>query len=579
MFQFEDRRSKMFLLAAAVLAVVLISFLPNQDVFILIKVIFLALLIGGLAYGIKAGMLDMEREEDEGEDTTDEKGDSIVDLSRGKGIHLTTVEDIEHHFDLFLETFLPLLKQILVANSVILLLVNFYKKKFYLRAHHTDQPNLLSSEEYFELTEGLPALILKSQQPLLENHLPESEHLLPYYKEKGGAKSFMGVPLFFDDLLIGILCVDSRLEESFSDDDLSILTELSKILTIQLASSNKLYEYETKNWTTQFLFNFSKRLMELRDKSALFSFLEQELPKTFGGDRITISERLNSETGRIIRVKGVSRELEQGMEFPLNDGLIGWVLRKNQPMMVNDFDKKENYIPRFFLEEEATPEYKSLLAIPIARDNEAQMVISLESRKSNSYTEQQKQILETIAYQIAAFLEKVEIIEQLKSHNLMDNLTGLGNERAFRQELNKEINRSREFQKSFVLELRKFNIPRAELDAKLQKKLIEEILSFILPSDHYKDYIFRLENLTFAILWPEKNLKEIVGNIQASIQQIAEKRAWADGFVEEVFVHSGVVQYPDDGKNMENLIENARHALRKSQARGANKVEIFEALS
>ena len=99
------------------------------------------------------------------------------------------------------------------------------------------------------------------------------------------------------------------------------------------------------------------------------------------GVLVRISERAGKDSGKIVFTSGDVNPVDIGVEYPDNEGLLGWVIRKNQSLMVDDFAAKENYIPRLFLNEHPAEDLKSLLAVPVLIDEEAQVVISVESRK------------------------------------------------------------------------------------------------------------------------------------------------------------------------------------------------------
>ncbi|NIU01249.1 MAG: GAF domain-containing protein, partial [Nitrosopumilaceae archaeon] len=84
------------------------------------------------------------------------------------------------------------------------------------------------------------------------------------------------------------------------------------------------------------------------------------------------------------------------------------VFRKNQSLMVDDFAAKENYVPRFHMQEAPDLHYRSFLSVPVSHKGNVRATIALESFKSNQFKEQSKQILETMAYQISSFLEKTD---------------------------------------------------------------------------------------------------------------------------------------------------------------------------
>ncbi|NIU00641.1 MAG: GAF domain-containing protein, partial [Nitrosopumilaceae archaeon] len=263
--------------AGILLFLFLLSFLPNSSLNIFIKIITLLVVAGWGYYYLKNYGLEFFQEQNRPvEKQTNAIPSSDDDSSNLAGIKVD--KSVEEHFNHFLSTIFPLIKQTLVGNTVVLLLFNFYKKRFYRRYQISDFEDQLNPAPFYELSQGLPSLVFKNKQSLLENHLPENKNLLPYYiSAELPAKSFLGVPLMLDDYIIGVLCIDSNVPESFSEEDLQILFEFSKIISIQLAESNKLYEYETENWSTHLLYEFSKDILNLPDKVSIWQFLGERL--------------------------------------------------------------------------------------------------------------------------------------------------------------------------------------------------------------------------------------------------------------------------------------------------------------
>ena len=122
-------------------------------------------------------------------------------------LQIESDRDVEKIFDSFLSTISPLIKTTLVADSVVLFFVNFSKKKFYVRFKVTDFEDQFTKESFIELDRGLPAVVFKNKSSLIENHLPDSENLIPYYSRKEPiTKSFLGVPVYYKQQVVGVLC-------------------------------------------------------------------------------------------------------------------------------------------------------------------------------------------------------------------------------------------------------------------------------------------------------------------------------------------------------------------------------------
>lgn len=553
----------------------LISFLPNSPIFIAVKILliitaFIFFYIYQNGSALEEGTSSAVTE---GQDSDDIDYSDVAD----EPLQINSDRDVEKIFDSFLSTVTPLIKVTLVAESVVLLLVNFTKKQFYIRFRVTDFEDQFLRENFIDLDKGLPSLVFKNKSSLIENHLPNSENLVPYYSEKEAfAKSFLGVPVYYKQQIVGVLCADNSAEESFSRDDLKILTMFAQLIKLQLLSSNKLYEYETENWIAKVLYDFSKEIMQLQTSDELWKFLGGFLKKVFGADRVIISKRVTETRAQLSYINQNTPAIKIGYEFPLNEGIIGWVFRKNQSLIVDDFSEKENYVPRFHLQEAPNPQYRSFLSVPVSNNGDVRATISLESFRSNQFKDQSKKILETLAYQIASFLEKIDIIERLNEQNIFDANTGLGNNKALQRELDHEIKRSREFDKCFSLVLFKLNLHKKEPSESIDDKLVTEFLTFTLPLLPKSSNFFRLYNDTVAMVLAEKLLREVLPIIQNVCERVNLKKIWVDGLVEDFNINCGLVQFPEMGDNQRELIEKAMQATAKAVKNGPNTSALYE---
>lgn len=552
----------------------LISFLPNSAIFLAIKVLLIITAFIFL-YSYQDRFVFNQRDYS----SEEEDGNLIDDISNvaDEPLQIESDRDVEKIFDSFLATITPLIKTTLVADSVVFFLMNFSKKKFYIRFKVTDFEDQFTRESFIELDQGLPAIVFKNKSSLIENHLPNSDNLIPYYSHKEQpAKSFLGVPVYYKQQVIGVLCVDSSAEESFSNDDLKIITMFSQLIKLQLISSNKLYEYETENWIARILYDFSKEVLQFQSSVELWKFLGEFLRKNFGADRIIISERMSETNGKISFINQSSPALKFGQEFPLNEGIIGWVFRKDQSLMVNDFTEKENYVPRFYMHESPEMQYRSLLSVPVSNDGDVRATISIECFKNNQFKDQTKKILETMAYQISSFLEKIEVIEKLSEQNIIDTGTGLGNIKALQKELDREIRRSKEYDKYFSIILFKLNYHKKNSGDGVHDKLVSEFLSFSLPEFPKSSNIFRINQNSIAIILAEKLLQEVIPIVKGICEKIGTKSIWADGLIEDFNINCGLVQYPEMGDNSSELIEKAQFAVTKAELKGPNISQLYE---
>ena len=552
-------------LLIAIILLFALGLLPSSTVGVVFKIIIFLVALS-LAY------LFYQRTKDASADHLSfQEEDQSPDLFR-----LEKDQSVEDSFEKFLESTLLLIKKVLVADTAILLFANYSKEQFVIRHAISDRGDALISGNSFELSRGLPALILRNRAPLIENHLPGRQEILPYYQvDENKAQSFAAVPVYFNDLVIGVLCADTTAPEAFSNDDVEILKIFGNLISVQLVNSNKLYEYETENWVASTLFEISQEINQIRSTDDLWLYLAQKIPKVIPCDRISVARKLDGESGEIVRLRGGTGNLKEGKKFPLTEGITGWVIRKNQSLMVEDFSEKEKYVPRFFAGESPAKEYFSLLAVPIPENRQALGAICLESSATNSFNEQQKRILSTIANQAATVLKTTGTLENLKRLNYRDPDTELNNMNAFQSIIPGELKRARKLGLQFSLLYMKIYYQLKEEEDHLHRKTVDEFLSLVLPQLSDIDYIFRLYSDTFVVARLQRDGNGLQDVAVDLVEKVKLKKVWAEGNAFDFYVNLGIV----DGKyltpDVEDVLQKGEVIIKQARMKGPNQLSIY----
>lgn len=485
--------------------------------------------------------------------------------------------DVEELFEKFLGSTLSLIKRVLVSDTVILLFANYSKKEFSIRHSLTDRESNFIPVKNFKINKGLPSLVLRNRTPLIENHLPTGNEILPYYKsEENPSSSFAGVPIFFKDLIVGVLCVDTAAEEAYSNEDLDILKQFGDLITVKLFDSNKLYEYESENWLTHILFEISQELNEIQSVEALWNYLISKLPKVLPCDRILISRKINERQGKIINLQGGTGNLKKEKIFPLTEGIVGWVMRKNQSLLVDDFSAKEKYVPRISADETPSNEYLSLLCVPVSNKKQTIGAICLESYRLKNFKDQHKRILQTIANQVATLFTTTKTLDKLKLTTFKDDLTQLENINAFKHIVSREIKRAMKLSLNFNLLFLKIYFQLKEEDNELYKEVLNEFLSLILPNLQDTDYIFRLFPETFAIANIQINGAEIQQFAERLMQKLREKQIWGNGQAYDFYANIGIIPNNLLSMDIDEVIRQGEESIRQARLSGPNNIAIFQ---
>jgi GAF domain-containing protein len=559
---------KILIILVGVVVLFIVGLLPHSFFWIILKILIFIALLSFL-------FLIFQESFEEGDEEDDEDFANIGDIKQ-EWLQIENDQDVEDLFQKFLDSTLRLIKKVLVSNTVTLLFANYKKKEFTIRHHVTDHSGLFVSENFIDIYKGLPSIVLRNRTPLIENHLPPGQEIIPYYQQnQNPSNSFAAVPIYYKDYIIGILCTDSEVEEAYSNEDLEILRHFGNLITVQIFGSNKLYEYESENWLANILFDVSQEMNQIQSVEELWGYLLRKLPDIIGCDRISISKRVNGKQGEIIGINGGTGNLKSGRQFGIDEGIVGWVMRKNQTLLVDDFSTKENYVPRFSSSETPAKEYFSLLALPVATDKLPIAVICLESYRPRNFKEQHKRILQTICNQAANMYIMTRTLDNLKLMNYKDLDTKLENLNAFKFIFPKEIKRATRLKYRNGLLFLKIYFQMKEEDKDVYRTTLREFLSLVLPDLAESDYIFRLFQDTFVILvspLAEVSTQHIAENLLEKFQQ---KKIWGDGQVYDFYVSIGIIPEEFITEDVERVLHMGAASIKQSRLKGPNQVVVY----
>jgi len=313
--------------------------------------------------------------------------------------------------NLFFENLIHMVRSTFVAHSSIIFLSE--KGTDQLRVEFCESQNpALNRGDLIAINGTLPGSVFSNQTAILEQNIPTDGPAVNYYKESVGVKSFIGVPIMIRGEVRGVLAVDSLVANDFSEDDLELMKAYERLISqgIQLLS-----EREKSQLVNQYLKAQRILLAELSEDLSyenIYSSVGSACRAIYQFDRLTIAT-IDSEAveyGMITKVIGQRDMMGEKYRFPLNDGLTGWVIRKNKPLLLGDLEKGDLFRPRYSKEDKSNFGLRSFLGVPIAFKNQVFGVISLESKQPDFYTDWDQNILMLLAANVGLSLLSVHLL-------------------------------------------------------------------------------------------------------------------------------------------------------------------------
>ncbi len=569
-----ERKVILAILGGVFVGLAALSFFPNSPFLILLKVLAIIAAIGG-------GLYYWNQLQEEEPAAADDAAEPVIELETATEDTETPAEEehlgAETFYHQFLQTLFPIIADTLVADDVALLLANPRKSAFTVR-HYYHRQEAAPLLNQFPLEATLPGIVFRQQTVLIEDGwLGQAEQLLPYHPQESDAQgSFLGVPVFYKQKAIGVLAVTAGAEGAFSEDDARMLQHFAHLVELELVQSSQMFRYEQESWQNVVYLEIARGLHQVKTLDQLWEYLAGAFQHHFKADRVAFARRVDEQTGMVIYTAGEYRGILPESQFNLQEGLVGWLLRNGKDLLVEDFQVKENYIPRFSENEPPAREYRSLVGIPLIFQEGEAVVVVLEAFAPQQFSDQTRELLKSVGALVELFVEKQRRIEEWVRTSRYDVQTGLGNFTAFKEFLEKELSRLQH--RNGVSTLSYLQVIQPEISAlpeEIQDQFLTEYLSFILPHLGKMNYIYRLSDALFAVVWVDAHASRALEQIETVDRAVDDRGAWCQGAVPEVKQAWGLIEFPSRAQDVLDIMVKAEQVVAIAASNEHDNVKVY----
>lgn len=255
-------------------------------------------------------------------------------------------------------------------------------------------------------SKSIIGFVASQGEPLLVNDTAKDATYLPY-ELLPDTRAEAAIPLKIGERILGVLDVQSTVPFSFSPDDLSTLQTLAD--QVAIAVNNTELFAETQEHLSQ-----HRLLHHITTSAASGTTLEESLASaveglqvTLGGDRVAILLADADRNNLVIKAWVGYSEEAIGLAIPFGSGITGWVAAHRKPLRIDDVTQDARYI-------QASANTRSELALPLIFRNDILGVLNVESELVSAYTENDEEMLGTLAGSLAAIIANTRLVEQIR---------------------------------------------------------------------------------------------------------------------------------------------------------------------
>ncbi|HSM23339.1 MAG TPA: histidine kinase N-terminal 7TM domain-containing protein [Anaerolineaceae bacterium] len=448
----------------------------------------------------------------------------------------------------------------------------------YLRGHE-NADSLRGLRINIENTPNQQALIYR--QPVVYGDVQRYFEMFNH-PPHNNVRSFLCLPMYAKDVVLGFLSMGSEKIDFFSNDDLSVASAFASQVAIALQNSN-LYTQVNQNLNIQSIMNEIIRIGSTRlEKKEFARAVTDQIHRFIETPGVLMVENNpENEQWYFIDLYDV-QEYDIDNQFGYKNGLTGYILEHGTPVLLNSALEIDLFLIKH-KRENIGPKPKTFMGAPmISKDRVIGAIVAHDLERENAFSDEDYKLFLMIAAQATIGFENVRLINQLDYLAKTDGLTGIYN-RGYFHDVSKNILNS--------VDKKDTNISMIMMDIDLFKGLNDnhghhvgdlflrktvDICKSILRE---KDVIGRVGGEEFSIVLPDTTLEEakkIAERIRSAVENYNLDN---EGVKVNTTVSLGVASiHQIESDSLDELLQVSDQALYRAKADGRNRVRVYDNL-
>jgi sigma-B regulation protein RsbU (phosphoserine phosphatase) len=230
-------------------------------------------------------------------------------------------------------------------------------------------------------------------------------------------RSSLGVPLLRGGEVIGAVEAVNKEDGDFTEADVEIMTALAELIAIALDNARLYGAMRRESKQRELLFDVGTRVSSTLDLNEVMELILDSLRQVVdfdaGGVYIVGNEPTEIEC---VTARGYEPDMADRVELKFGEGVVGWVARNVEPVIIDDVGKDPRYL-------NARPPTRSEIVVPLKAGSKIVGVINLESDLPAGFGQEDLLLIQTFGSQAAISIEQAKLhMELLEKRRLKDQV-------------------------------------------------------------------------------------------------------------------------------------------------------------
>lgn len=467
---------------------------------------------------------------------------------------------------------LHILRATMNARTAAYFWYNPDRRELVLEAIISDVTDSIRNQRKFPLGEDILSHIVQGGQAQIVCDIQQSAEcdLLPYYYQATGTKSLAAVPVFLHKTVVGILTVDSPVDDAYDEQTVGILGQCGRLISMLVQSYTAKYDLQQHARTLETIVHF-RRLFQhgectVTDIARSLVQAATALVETRGTGVVLF----DPDSGQWKLVAAVGNSMPPvGTIIEVTDTAIAATLLEGKIVQCHHCQT----LQRRYSTAEQSSQDGYFVAVPLRTSNENYGALVVEST-SGRIAEQDIAALEIIGEHAGMLIAQLMLSMRVREQSLLDDHTQAYNVGAFHRRLAEEMERAHDVGQPLSLLL--FQLDRyktLEQQPAAYESLVEatvEIVRSLLKPYHI---VGRLDRGLIGIILPGLALDKAQLLADHIRKKIAGTPQTIEGRTVVVTVSAGVATV-ENAQTVESALLNATTALQQALRR-TNAVVVY----
>src|ERR1700733_1134111 len=255
---------------------------------------------------------------------------------------------------------------------------------------------------------------------------------------------------------------------------------------------------------------------------------------------------------------GAAAEVLSKARLKVGEGIVGWVAKHGQPLIVPDVQTDPRFSSR--LDEITRLQTRSVICVPLRSKHRVLGVIQLVNANVEM-SEQELFFLQALSDYAAISIENAKSVEKIQELTITDDCTGLFNARHLHKTLETEVYRSARFGYQFsilFIDLDHFKSVNDTHGHLIGSKLLAEIGYLIKAQLRLIDFAFRYGGDEFVVLLPQTS-KDQALVVAKRLREALRARSFCREVELNLNIRAsiGLATFPHDARTAHDVIRQA----------------------